>query len=180
MRSLIPFIWTISGVMSSISLGDGLWRTFGHQTALPTTAEEAESQGWVAISGCDNYLGILYTQDNSGPTEEHPLGLRYTASGAVAGVQATIFGSSKFGNAAPDNLVELGYWKVNNGTESWRMDISFRSSSDMCSDGVPSSLLGDRVVINQDTIAQSIPLTAKDAQERLWTPGSCMTVSQII
>ena len=36
------------------------------------------------------------------------------------------------------------------------------------------SPLGDRVVINQDTIKRSIPLTAKEAEEEKWTVGSCM------
>ena len=32
------------------------------------------------------------------------------------------------------------------------------------------------MVINQDTIAYSVPLTVAEAQARDFTPGSCMTV----
>lgn len=61
-------------------------RTFGHQTELPITTSEAIAQKWVAVSNCEADLGILYTKDKSGPTEKHPLGLRFTASGKIAGI----------------------------------------------------------------------------------------------
>lgn len=58
------------------------------------------------------------------------------------------------------------------------MDVSFRAPEDMCSTTSRSEeVMGDRVVINQDTIRQSIPLTVKEAVEQKWTPGSCMAVS---
>lgn len=61
------------------------------------------------------------------------------------------------------------------------MDVSFRAPEDMCSTTSRSEeVMGDRVVINQDTIRQSIPLTVKDAIEQNWTAGSCMAVSIII
>jgi hypothetical protein len=60
-------------------------RTFGHQTALPLTSQEAVAAKWVAVSNCENNLGILYAQDKSGPSDKHPLGLRFTASGKIAG-----------------------------------------------------------------------------------------------
>lgn len=158
-------------------LGDGLWRTFGHQTGLPLTAEDAIQQKWVAVSKCEADLGVLYAQEKSGPSEKHPLGLRYTAAGQIAGVQATVFGSNQFGDAAQKNLIDKGYWKANaNATKTWRMDVSFRASEDMCSSTSRSEeLIGDRVVINQDTIKQSIPLTVKDAVAEQWSAGSCMS-----
>lgn len=168
---------TVVDAATPAGLGDGLWRTFGHQTELPLTTKEALNEKWVAVSGCEPHLGILYAQDKSGPSEKHPLGLRFTSSGNIAGVQATIFGSNRFGDAAQQNLIDKGYWKrTPNATETWHMDISFRDSEDMCS-GVSRSeeLLGDRVVINQDTIKQAIPLTVKDAVAQKWTPGSCMS-----
>lgn len=110
----------------------------------------------------------------TGLSEKHPLGLRYTKSGVIAGVRTEIYGSNKYGPAAPKHLVDLGYWKSTNSTETWVMDISFRSEEVMCSSKSSSDLIGDRVVINQDTIKQSIPLTAAEAQRNSWTPGSCM------
>lgn len=167
---------TATDAATPTGLGDGLWRTFGHQTALPLTTKEALDERWVAVSGCEPDLGILYAQDKSGPSEKHPLGLRFTSSGKIAGVQATVFGSNRFGDAAQLNLIEKGYWKQTaNATKTWHMDISFRSSEEMCSQTSKSEdLLGDRVVINQDTIKQEIPLTVKDAVSQNWTPGSCM------
>lgn len=164
------------GVAVSTSLGDGLWRTFGHQTGLPLTATEARNDGWLNVTGCDPNLGILYAQSADGVSEKHPLGLYFTAAGQVAGVQTTIYGSNKkVGDAAPANLVNMGYWKKDEN-DAWHIDISFRSPDEMCSSSPSSNLNGDRVVINQDTIKHSIPLTAGEAQAADWTQGSCMSV----
>lgn len=57
------------------------------------------------------------------------------------------------------------------------MDVSFRSPEDMCSKTSRSEeLIGDRVVINQDTIKHNIPLTASSAMQDNWTCGSCIEV----
>ena len=154
-------------------------RTFGHQTELPITTSEAVAQKWIAVTSCEPNLGILYTKDKTGPTEKHPLGLRFTASGKIAGVRATVYGDNKFGDAAQQNLINLGYWKKSgNATKTWHMEVSFRAPEVMCSTTARSDeLMGDRVVINQDTIKRSIPLTVKEAVEQKWTAGSCMAVS---
>lgn len=165
---------TAGTTYAASGLGDGLWRTFAHQTALPTTTADAENAGWTAVSACDANLGVLYTQDSSGPSEKHPLGLRFTNAGQIAGVQTTVYGSNKKGNAAPQNLVDKGFWKASNATETWHMDISFRSSSAMCSDAAETELIGDRVVINQDSLKYNIPLTQKEANAQKFSPGSCM------
>jgi hypothetical protein len=176
MLSLAVFSLGLS-VTAGISLGDGLWRTFGHQTGLPLTVSEAKSAGWVNVTSCDPNLGILYAQDASGVSEKHPLGLYFTAAGQVAGVQTTIYGSNRqVGAAAPANIVSKGYWKADDD-EKWHMDVSFRAPSEMCSSSASKDLNGDRVVINQDTIKHSIPLTAGAAQGADWTQGSCMSVS---
>ena len=175
MFSLAVFSLSV-GVTAGVSLGDGLWRTFGHQTALPLTASEAQSAGWVNVTDCNPDLGILYAQAASGVSEKHPLGLYFNAAGQVAGVQATVYGTSrKVGNAAPDNIVKEGFWKED-GDETWHMDVSFRPPSEMCSSSKSDNLNGDRVVINQDTIKHSVPLTAGEAQDGDWTQGSCMSV----
>ncbi len=157
-------------------LGDGLWRTFAHQTALPLTAAAATADNWVAVTSCNPNLGILYAQDKEGPSEKHPLGLYFNAAGQLSGVQTTVFGTDKkAGPAAQQNLVDLGYWKPTaNANETWHMDVSFRAPASMCATTGDTFLTGDRVVINQDTIKQSIPLTAQQARDELWTAGSCM------
>jgi hypothetical protein len=69
---------------SATTLGDGLWRTFGHQTALPLSSADAEQADWTAVTGvCEESLGVLYARDKAGPTEKHPLGLRFNAAGQV-------------------------------------------------------------------------------------------------
>jgi hypothetical protein len=44
----------------------------------------------------------------------------------------------------------------------------------MCSAKGGIESVGDRVVINQDTIRVGLPLTAQSARDGKWTPGSCM------
>jgi len=167
---------SLATLTNAADLGDGLWRTFGHQTELPITSAKAIADKWVAVSGCEKDLGILYAKAKSGPTEKHPLGLRFTASGQLAGVQATVFGSNSFGDAAQQNLIDSGFWKPTaNATKTWHMDVSFRAPESMCSTSAPTDeLVGDRVVINQDTLKRSIPLTSKQAVAESWTVGSCM------
>jgi hypothetical protein len=159
---------------ATTSVGNALIRTYGHGTDLPMSVNEAVSQGWVAKTVCDKNLGILYGHDDKSPSEEHPLGLYFTASGGLAGAQVTIYGSNKeVGNAAPDALVEKGFWVADAADKQWHMDVSFRSSSEMCGAESSSELLGDRLVINQGTLDYSVPLVAGEAREGSWTEGSC-------
>lgn len=159
------------------SLGDTLVRTYGHYTDLPTSALEASKQGWVAQANCNPNKGILYGRDENSPSEEHPLGLYFTASGKLAGVQVTVYGSNEeVGNAAPDRLVEKGFWIADPADKQWHMDLSFRAASEMCGERSSSELLGDRLVINQGTLDYSLPLVASEARQDSWTEGSCMHV----
>lgn len=95
------------------------------------------------------------------------------------GVQATVSGSNKFGDSAQKNLIDLGFWKVTkNVTKTWHMDVSFRAPEAICNAKAQNTeLIGDRVVINQNTIKHSIPLTSTQAVNENWTRGSCITVS---
>ena len=97
--------------------------------------------------------------------------------GQIAGAQITVYGSDKkVGDAAPTNLVEKGFWKTNKDQEkTWHMDVSFRAPDEMCTDEkLLSGSVGDRLIINQDTIKHNIPLLAGTAQEDKWSQGSCM------
>lgn len=167
---------TLAAVTDAGDIGDGLWRTFGHQTELPITTAEAIAQKWVAVTNCETNLGILYTKDKSGPTEKHPLGLRFTASGKIAGVQATVFGDNRFGDAAQKNLIDLGYWKkTGNATKTWHMDVSFRAPEDMCSTTSRSEevwvivLLLIKILLNNQFHLQLKKLLNKNGlQDHVW------------
>jgi len=169
---LISFILFVS-VSSSFN---GLWRTFGHETALATDVSTAKSEGYTTTGSCNANLGILYCKPDtrSNPFTDHPLCLYFTSGGQIAGIRQRVSGSNKeVGNAAPTNLVNKGYWKVLSA-DSWAIDISFRSSQQMCSGQVYSSKIGDQAVINQDTIKVAIPITALQARAANYTRGSCM------
>jgi len=161
------------------NIGNGLWRTFGFEVAMPVNASLAVSQGWYPTSSsCDSSQGLVYSQSKSGATEDKPLQLMYTQTGMFAGVRVTIYGdswTSKIGPAAQPSLVKGGYWIVQSGAkDTWYITVSTRSSEFMCGSARSSLLLGDRLVINQGTLDFSIPLSAKAAQSEGYVPGSCM------
>lgn len=141
---------------------------------------EAVASGWVAVSGCQAGLGILYAKEITGPSPASPLALRFTEYGQVTGVQVSVFGSNSIGNAAQDRLVDDGFWRTsafNSSGGAWAIDVSFRDEDDMCSDEELLEPLGDRLVVNQDSIAWSVPLTRDGAEAAMFTSGSCMDVS---
>ena len=159
---------------STASIGDAFTRTYAHGTPLPLTVDQALSEGWVSKTTCDDNKGILYGHDEKSPSEEHPLGLYFTASGVLAGAQVTIYGSNKeVGNAAPDELVKKGFWIADPADEQWHMDVSFRSPSEMCGESSSSEILGDRLIINQGSLDYSVPVIAGEAHKASWTEGSC-------
>lgn len=144
---------------------------------------EAVASGWMAVSGCQAGLGILYSQEITGPSPTSPLALRFTEYGQVAGVQVSVFGSNSIGNAAQDRLVEEGFWRVsafNASGSAWVIDVSFRDEDDMCSDEALDEPIGDRLVINQDSIAWSVPVTRDGAEADMFTSGSCMDVRHFV
>jgi len=158
-------------------IGDSVWRTFDHERAVPMDTTAAAKEGWSQMSkSCNPSLGVLYAQEAKGPSEDHPLAAYYTSAGQLAGLQVTIFGSNRdMGDAAPENLVNLGFWKPSNSTEeAWTIDMSFRDPSEMCSGAKSSLVLGDRAVINQDTIKFALPLTKDDAHASQFDAGSCI------
>ena len=162
---------------TSVSVGNAFIRTFAHGTPLPLTVQDALTQGWVAKTACQEHLGTLYAHDAESPSKDHPLGLFFTASGSLAGAQVTVYGENdEVGNAAPDTLVQKGFWVMDGDAadKKWHMDVSFRSSSEMCGETSSSEPLGDRLVINQGTLDFSIPLVAGDARAASWTEGSCI------
>eukprot|EP01031_Cornospumella_fuschlensis_P030228 gene30228-36531_t len=172
--SLLVLFSVLFQVYCLSDIGDSLWKTFVHTRELPTTVEGAKDAGFKQVAPCNANLGILYAQDSSGATEDHPLSLYFTSGGQIAGVQATVFGSSDFGNSAPDQLVTLGYWKPQADNTSWAASVSFRSPDMMCSGAKDSLVVGDRAVVNQDGVALALPLSEDQAVANKYDYGSCM------
>ena len=165
---------------SSPGIGNGLWRTFNLAaliSSLPFTAREAEKQKWQRMSpACEQERGFRYALKSSqsdfpSPQKNSPLTLYFTAGGQLSGVAVNVYGSA----AAPATLIQKGYWIPVPGREpEFTLSLSFRNSSIMCSGDTSPEVIGDRVVINQGTLSQSIPLTAQAASCQKWTAGSCM------
>lgn len=125
-------------------IGDSLWETFVHTRQLPTTADAATKAGFQAVGSCAASLGVLYAQSKDGATEDHPLGLYFTSGGQIAGVQATVFGSTKeMGKAAPEQLIAMGYWRPRADNSSWSVSVSFRAPADMCSGAASDLVMGE-------------------------------------
>mmetsp|Transcript_80147 Transcript_80147/g.120460 ORF Transcript_80147/g.120460 Transcript_80147/m.120460 type:complete len:265 (+) Transcript_80147:142-936(+) len=121
---------------------------------------------------CDANLGIRYAYKGSGPSKSTPLTIYFTAGGQVAGVGVNLYGAG----SAPQNLIDLGFWIPIEGEKNqWMLSVSFRQPSDMCSHTTVDEVIGDRLVINQNTLSYSLPLTAAEAFCNNWTYGSCMT-----
>jgi len=113
-----------------------------------------------------------------GPTKDHPLTLFFTSAGQIAGVGVTVWGTSWtswVGAAAQPQLIQDGFWRTVSGTtDAWHIFVSFRSADLMCSGKTGAEAVGDRLVINQDTIKVSIPIVQADAVKAGYTPGSCI------
>ena len=60
----------------------------------------------------------------------------------------------------------------------YEMSVSFRGVEDVCAQAALPDAIGDRVVINQHTIAVSVPMTLGEADEDDWQPSSCMKGSE--
>ncbi len=63
----------------------------------------------------------------------------------------------------------------NDDGSEWFVTVTFRSPEDVCSSGSLALPLGDRLVLNANTIAQEIPLTPQEAGAAGWVAGSCFS-----
>eukprot|EP00658_Telonema_sp_P-2_P005691 TRINITY_DN1214_c0_g1_i1.p1 TRINITY_DN1214_c0_g1~~TRINITY_DN1214_c0_g1_i1.p1 ORF type:complete len:386 (+),score=101.56 TRINITY_DN1214_c0_g1_i1:151-1308(+) len=123
----------------------------------------------LSTNECYPGLGYLWSSTNTDISQTTPLGLWYTAGGQIAGLRIEVWGAG----AAAGRQVSDGYY-VSDGDDRWHMSVSFRASDVMCSGETDSEVVGDRLVINQDTIAKSIPMTSDAAAAAGFMPGSCM------
>eukprot|EP00656_Telonema_subtile_P030967 TRINITY_DN3392_c0_g1_i3.p1 TRINITY_DN3392_c0_g1~~TRINITY_DN3392_c0_g1_i3.p1 ORF type:complete len:433 (+),score=92.46 TRINITY_DN3392_c0_g1_i3:36-1334(+) len=119
--------------------------------------------------GCDPKLGYLW-EPTGGASLTKPLSLYYTSGGQIAGLRLDIWGA----DAAQGLQIANGYY-IKDGTDHWHLSMSFRAVSEMCSGATSSETVGDRLIINQDTIAKSVPMTSSEALAANFMPGSCMT-----
>jgi len=129
--------------------------------------QDAENESWQQSGyGCDDNLGIAYTQYGSTASSDYPITLYFTQSGYIAGIGASIYGNP------PQSLINAGYFQpVSDGV--YYISLTFRDSSELCNNYVPSEALGDRLVINANNLSLSLPMTEEDAINGQWTAGSC-------
>jgi len=162
MRSLtfVVLLVAIASCNAFSGVGDRLWRTFLVFSPIPLNSTDADAEGWAAEGGCDNNLGTQYTMDGS------PIVVYYTAAGQIAGVGITTQ------DQPPQPLIG-SYWKPYGS--GYEVTVSFRNSSLMCSGDMSEDAIGDQLVINQDTVAQNIPLNVDSATAAQWTPGHCIS-----
>jgi charged multivesicular body protein 7 len=152
---------------SSVSLGDRLLRDYTKYIGLPITVDDATNNQWQQSSSyCDPNLGIAYTQYGASATSDYPITLYFTQSGSIAGIGATMYGTP------PQQLISMGYWQeVSDGV--YFISLTFRDSSEMCSNYYATEPLGDRLIVNANSIAIALPMTEEDAVNGQWTAGSC-------
>lgn len=133
--------------------------------------------GFAKHGGCDPNQGILYGRGSGGAASKfHPMQLLFTSAGQVAGVRATVYGSSwtsGIGPSAQPSLVHAGWW-IADDSSTWHTTVSFRDPSVMCSGTFIKEPVGDRLVVNAGTLDFNVPLTARDAEGAGYVPGSCM------
>jgi len=170
LRDLILLVVSLSICVSvtSISIGDRMFRTGGVYVPMPITTSNATFNDWFAsgTGQCDPLLGIAYNYKSSGPTASAPITLFFTAGEQLAGIGMTVYGTP------PSNLIGTYWQQVADG--QYFISVTFRNSSIMCSGDVDDDLpLGDQLVINANGVADSIPLLESDAQDALFTKGSC-------
>eukprot|EP00698_Gefionella_okellyi_P004459 TRINITY_DN14103_c0_g1_i1.p1 TRINITY_DN14103_c0_g1~~TRINITY_DN14103_c0_g1_i1.p1 ORF type:complete len:285 (+),score=48.49 TRINITY_DN14103_c0_g1_i1:88-942(+) len=169
MLKVAVILITLAVVCSAVSIGDRLLRDYTEYISLPDVVTNATAEGWEPITGeCDPNLGIAYAWHGTTPTKDYPMILYFTDKGQAAGVGVYAFGDIK------QKLVTAGFWQpVSNST--YMMSMTFRVPGSLCN-GVTSSLvLGDQLVINQNSLAYSIPLLEADAIDTHWTRGSCFS-----
>eukprot|EP00615_Pteridomonas_danica_P007107 CAMPEP_0114343572 /NCGR_PEP_ID=MMETSP0101-20121206/10714_1 /TAXON_ID=38822 ORGANISM="Pteridomonas danica, Strain PT" /NCGR_SAMPLE_ID=MMETSP0101 /ASSEMBLY_ACC=CAM_ASM_000211 /LENGTH=212 /DNA_ID=CAMNT_0001478375 /DNA_START=230 /DNA_END=865 /DNA_ORIENTATION=- len=151
------------------TLGDSLWRTYSKYVGLPTTTSDASSQGWYSTGqGCSSRLGEAWTQNSNGaPSTDKPIVLYFTPNGQVSGV-----GTMGYGNFS-GAVVDQGYWqKV--AEDEYFISVTFRDPDSVCdTDFTSDDILGDRALINANTMGRSIPLVQADAVTEGYETGSC-------
>jgi len=147
-------------------IGDRLIRDYTEYHSLPSTASDASAAGWVSNGTCTEGLGIAYTFNATFAQKQYPITLFFTPAGQAAGIRVTVFGEVKA------NLIKHGYFIEVNNNEFF-IAVSFRDTNSVCSSAKSSYYLGDRLVVNQNTVAADIPVLVSDLAAKGWVKGSC-------
>jgi len=164
---MLLFLTFLISQVFSASIGDRLIRTYTVYQDLPQNITNAQSLGWLQSSTCDPYLGIPFNFQASAPSVDYPLTLYFTAAGQLAGAAVEVFGSVE------QNLLSKGFFQTTANSDQWHISISFRAPSAMCSGITTPGSIGDRLVINANTIAYPLPTTEQSAISGKWHKGSC-------
>jgi len=116
---------------------------------------------------CTPNLGVPWiSSEVDYPDSSYPLIVYYTPGGYLTGI-----GIEHFGTPA-NNLGN--FWVGPNKAGNYRMVVSFRTPDKVCSNAALEGILGDQLVINQDSTNFSIPLTDSGATKSNFTTGSCI------
>jgi len=165
---LISVLIITIAAQNSTPLGVTLIRSAGVDAQLPINYSAAVASGWVSYTNCDPNLGIAVAHAGT-PSVHNPLTLYFTATGAIAGIGYDVFGDQQ------SNLIQKGYWNlISSSNKQYRASVSFRPSTEMCSSTRSQFLIGDRLILNADTIGMRLPITVPDAITNGWTKGSCI------
>ncbi len=170
---LIAVAFVSSLVNANVSIGTLMERDYTVYTPLPTTAEQAASQGWVPLVNstyCEPGLGVPYTQGAGTPDESKPLWLYFTPAGQASGAAVMYYDHIE---KQPQHLINLGFIVPTQNAGEYYVSVGFRSPTEACSYENSSLPLGDRLVVHPQGIAHSLPVTTTDAGNRGWVPGSC-------
>jgi hypothetical protein len=164
MYRFLVFVFSLVVFTSAVSIGDRLIRTYTVYNSLPSTMSDALDQGWNSSYVCDSNLGLPFNYGGTSPSVDYPVTLYFTKGGQAAGVGVDVFGT------LPAKLIEGGFWQQVENSQ-YRITVSFRSSSQMCSTSQSLLPLGDRLVINANSISYEIPTDASGLSN--WHQGSC-------
>ena len=170
MRSLTFLAVSLSIICLVHGFGSNLIRSAGISQPLPTTTNAAVADGWVkSDSPCVSSIGQAWNQKKPHPTTSHPITLYFAANGQISG-----FGTDVFGDV-PALWNYRGYYN-NVGSSQYRIKVATRSAQlDLCSVQTPfSDPIGDRIIINPDSINQRLPGNENEAAAKQWTRGACI------
>lgn len=159
----------MNGAAAYNGIGDQLKHTFLKYDAFSLTESEAVAAGWQkfdASVGCVPSLGVPYVAAT--PTDHHPLVAYYSAGGQISAIGAIVFGDLE------PTLIEAGFFLPWN-EKSHKIHLGFREPSSVCDPSTSyNEPVGDRVVVNPDSISLEIPLTRSGALAKGFFTGGCI------
>jgi len=168
-QTLLLLISLCTAAVSAQDIGDRVAHTFLKFDALPLNSDDATASGWKPYGDCMDGLGIPFVDQGNTPSTSYPVIAYYTAAGQMAGVGVRVFADD-----LPATLVGTWYKPADDGN-GYEVSVTFRDPAIVCdaSQSAPETV-GDRLVINQDTAALTIPVSETDAINAGFTAGGCI------